>query len=256
MKLTSKKVMITGASSGIGEACARAYAAEGADLILFARREDKLKNLATALENEFGVKTYIAKCDVRNFDEVKATIDAIPANFKEIDILVNNAGLARGLGKIYDADLTDWNEMIDTNVKGLLFVSRIIIPEMVKRNRGHIVNIGSIAGWETYSGGSVYCATKHAVRAISKTMAIDLNGTNVRVTEIDPGMVETEFSEVRFHGDSDRAKGVYNGMTPLSGEDIADLAIFATTRKSHVMIQSMLVTPVAQANATTCHRAK
>ena len=254
MKLQTKKVMITGASAGIGRACAVAFAQEGADLVLFARREEKLAELRNELIEKYSIKVHIAQCDVRNYAEVKSAIDAIPAEFKEIDILVNNAGLARGLGKIHDADLNDWEEMIDTNVKGLLYVTRIVVPEMVARKSGHIINIGSIAGWENYAGGVVYCGSKHAVRAISKGMAIDLNGTGVRVTEIDPGMVETEFSEVRFHGDTDKAKTVYNGLVPLYGEDIADVAVFAATRKQHVMIQTIVVTPTAQANATTVHR--
>lgn len=254
MKLQNKNVLVTGASAGIGRACAVAFAEQGANIILFARREDKLKELQQELIEKYSSKVHIAQCDVRNYEEVKSAIDAIPTEFKTIDILVNNAGLARGLGKIYDAELSDWEEMIDTNVKGLLYVSRIITPDMVARKSGHIINIGSIAGWENYLGGVVYCGSKHAVRAISKGMAIDLNGTGVRVTEIDPGMVETEFSEVRFHGDTERAKSVYNGVTPLFGEDVADIAVFAATRKSHVMIQTIVVTPTAQANATTLHR--
>lgn len=254
MKLMNKNVLVTGASAGIGEAIAKAFAAEGANLILFARRSDKLMNLATNLKEEYGAKVYIAKCDVRHYNEVENAINAIPAEFANIDILVNNAGLARGLGKIQDADLNDWEEMLDTNVKGLLYITRIIAPKMVERGQGHIINIGSIAGWEIYTGGVVYCGSKHAVRAISKGMAIDLNGTGVKVTEIDPGMVETEFSVVRFHGDQNKADTVYNGLQPLVGEDIADMAVFAATRKSHVMIQTIVVTPLAQADARTFHR--
>ncbi|MDD3124246.1 MAG: SDR family NAD(P)-dependent oxidoreductase [Candidatus Kapabacteria bacterium] len=256
MRLKNKNVMVTGATSGIGRACAKAFAAEGANLIIMARREEVLNDLKCELAKEFGTKSYIKKCDVRDFEQVKSAIESIPAEFQPIGILVNNAGLARGVGKIYDAELNDWEEMIDTNVKGLLYVSRIIVPKMVERKQGHVINIGSIAGWEPYGGGSVYCGTKHAVRAISKSMAIDLNGTGVKVTEIDPGMVETKFSEVRFHGDCEKAKNVYTGITPLVGEDIAELAVFAATRKSHVMIQTMLVTPTAQASATVCHREK
>ena len=254
MKLENKTVMITGATSGIGMACAKAFAAEGANLVIMARREEKLEELASELKSKFGTKTYCRRCDVRSLDEVRAAYASIPEEFKKIDILVNNAGLARGTDKIFDADTNDWDEMIDTNIKGLLYVSRTVIPDMVVRKSGHIINIGSIAGWEPYGGGSVYCGTKHSVRAISKAEAIDLNGTGIRVTEIDPGMVETKFSEVRFHGDSERAKNVYKGITPLSGEDIADLAVFAATRKSHVMIQTMIVTPTAQASSTVCHR--
>lgn len=254
MKLKNKNVLITGASSGIGKACAEAFAAEGANLILLARRSDKLGTLKDEINSKYSVKIHTIEADVRNYDLLKKSFNQLPAEFNNIDILINNAGLARGVGKIYDADLQDWEEMIDTNIKGLLYVSRIIIPKMIERNVGHIVNIGSIAGHEPYSGGSVYCGTKHAVRAITKAAAIDLNGTNIRVTEIDPGMVNTEFSEVRFHGDKSRADSVYSGVTPLYGEDIADIALFACTRKSSVMIQSILVTPTCQANATTVCR--
>lgn len=253
-KLQGKNVFITGASSGIGKSCAYAFAEEGANLILLARREEKLISLKDDLKEKFSTKIHILTADVRNYNELNNAIEVLPAEFANIDILINNAGLARGLGKIYDADLQDWEEMIDTNVKGLLYVSRIVLPKMIERNTGHIVNIGSIAGWESYGGGSVYCGTKHAVRAISKSAAIDLNGTNIRVTEIDPGMVETEFSDVRFHGDHERANNVYKGLTPLYGEDIADIAIFACTRKAEVMIQTVVVTPTCQASATTVSR--
>ncbi len=254
MKLKNKNVLITGASSGIGKACAEAFAIEGANLILLARRKEKLTQLKDELSNKYSIKIHTIEADVRNYNILKKSFDELPDDFRNIDILINNAGLARGVGKIFDADLQDWEEMIDTNIKGLLYVSRIIIPKMIERDSGHIVNIGSIAGYEPYSGGSVYCGTKHAVRAISKSAAIDLNGTNIRVTEIDPGMVNTEFSEVRFHGDKNRADTVYNGVTPLFGEDIADIVIFACTRKPSVMIQSILVTPTCQANATTVCR--
>ncbi len=254
MKLQNKNVLITGASSGIGRACADAFAAEGANLILLARRSEKLQAIKDELKAKYSNNIHLITADVRNFDEIKNAIDSLPTEINDIDILINNAGLARGTGKIFDADLQDWEEMIDTNVKGLLYLSRTVIPKMIERNAGHIVNIGSIAGYEPYLGGSVYCGTKHAVRAISKASAIDLNGTNIRVTEIDPGMVDTEFSEVRFHGDKDRADNVYKGLTPLYGEDIADIAIFACTRKSSVMIQSILVTPTCQANVTTVSR--
>ncbi len=254
MKLMNKNVLVTGASAGIGQAIAIAFAQEGANLILFARREDKLNATAEALTEEFGTKVHIAKCDVRNYNEVEKAINSIPEEFANIDILVNNAGLARGMGKIQDALLSDWDEMIDTNVKGLLYVTRVIAPKMVEKGSGHIINIGSIAGWEIYGGGVVYCGSKHAVRAISKGMAIDLNGTGVKVTEIDPGMVETEFSVVRFHGDKNKADTVYKGLQPLIGEDIADLAVFAATRKPHVMIQTIIATPLAQADARTYHR--
>lgn len=254
MKLMNKNVLVTGSSAGIGKAIARAFAQEGANLILFARRQEKLSALAEMLKEEFGAKVHIAKCDVRNYEEVENAISSIPKEFADIDILVNNAGLARGMGKIQNAELSDWDEMIDTNVKGLLYVTRVIAPKMVEKGSGHIINIGSIAGWEVYTGGVVYCGSKHAVRAISKGMAIDLNGTGVKVTEIDPGMVETEFSVVRFHGNKEKANTVYQGLQPLIGEDIADLVVFAATRKAHVMIQTIVATPLAQADARTYHR--
>lgn len=256
MKLQGKNVLITGASSGIGRACAHSFANEGANLILLARRSEKLDELQAELLKEYKIKIHLITADVRDYETVKRVIEAIPAEFKKIDILINNAGLARGVGKIYDADLTDWEEMIDTNVKGLLYVSRTVIPMMLEQNSGHIVNIGSIAGLEPYAGGSVYCGTKHAVRAISKASALDLNGTNIKVTEIDPGLVDTEFSKVRFHDDMEKANKVYDGLTPLYAEDIADIALYACTRKSSVMIQSVLVTPTCQASATTVSRNK
>ena len=192
--------------------------------------------------------------DVRNYEDVKKTIDSLHKEFLTIDILVNNAGLARGLSKLQEGDLQDWEEMIDTNIKGLLYVSRCILPQMVERKKGHVVNIGSIAGRQLYPSGNVYCGTKHAVKALSQGMTIDLNGTGVRVTEIAPGMVETEFSMVRFHGDNQKADAVYNGIKALSGEDIADIALYAVSVPEHVMIQEIIVTPTAQANATTFFR--
>ncbi len=191
---------------------------------------------------------------MRNYDAVEQTINNLPEEWKNIDILINNAGLARGIEKIQDGVLDNWNEMIDTNIKGLLYVSRVVLPLMVKRNSGFVINIGSIAGHELYPGGNVYCGTKHAERAISKGMMIDLNGTNVRVCSIDPGMVETEFSIVRFRGDEERAANVYKGLKPLSGKDIADVALFVASRPAHVDIQSVVITPTCQASATVVDR--
>ncbi len=254
MKLQNKTTLITGASAGIGMSCAYKFAEEGSNLVLFARRTDKLESVAKDIEAKYGVKVFYSKLDVRNFNDVKNIIDTLPAEFSNIDILINNAGKALGLSKFYDADLDDWEEMIDTNIKGLLYMSRVIVPKMVAQNSGFIINIGSLAGHEVYPNGNVYCGTKSFVRAISKGMIIDLNGTNVKVTNIDPGLVETEFSEVRFHGDKEKAKGVYLGYTPLSGDDIADIAVFAATRPAHVQIQEIFVTPTDQATATIVNK--
>lgn len=250
MKLINKTTFITGASAGIGLACAQKFAEQGSNLILLARRKEKLEQVADEIRNNYPVKVLTSTVDVRNYEEIKKLLDTLPAEFQKIDILINNAGKALGLSKIYEADLADWEEMIDTNIKGLLYCSRLIIPGMVARNEGLIINIGSLAGREVYPSGNVYCGTKSFVRAVSKGMIIDLNGTNVKVTNIDPGLVETEFSEVRFHGDKERASQVYVGYKPLTGEDIAEIAIFTATRPQHVQIQEIFVTPTAQATAT------
>ncbi|MFP4370014.1 MAG: SDR family NAD(P)-dependent oxidoreductase [Candidatus Kapaibacterium sp.] len=253
MNLTGKLTLITGASSGIGRACAEVFAEAGSNLILMARREEKLKELKNDLQPH-GVKIKTFKVDVRNYEEVKSAIKSLNSELRNIDILINNAGLARGLEKIQEGVLNNWEEMIDTNVKGLLYVSREVLPIMAERKHGHVINIGSIAGHEVYPGGNVYCGTKHAVKAISKAMMIDMNGTNVRVTSIDPGLVETEFSKVRFHGDTDKAENVYKGYQPLRGSDIAEIALFAATRPLHVDMQQILVTPTAQATATILNK--
>jgi len=251
--MTNKRkvnVFITGASSGIGRGCAGVFAMAGANLILLARRKERIDELAEILNKEYGTMSYCIDCDVRNYEEVTEKINKIPAKWKKIDVLINNAGLARGLDKIQDGLLSDWEEMIDTNVKGLLYVSKAVIPGMIKRKSGHIINIASIAGREIYPKGNVYCATKSAVRALSKSMVIDLNGTGVRVTNLDPGIVETEFSKIRFHGDEDRAENVYKGFTPLIGEDIGLIALLCAQLPVHMNIQDILVTPSAQASAT------
>jgi len=254
MKLKGKTALITGASSGIGRATAELFAEEGASLILVARRINKIKELADDLENKYGTKYKLLELDVRYYSKIEEKLKSLDDEWRKIDILVNNAGKAKGLNKLHEGSIDDWEDMIDTNVKGLLYFSRLIIPDMVKRNSGHIVNIGSIAGEEVYPNGNVYCGTKFAVRALSKGMVIDLNGTNVRVSNIEPGLVETEFSEVRFHGDKDKAETVYEGYKPLEAIDIADIALFCVTRKSHVMIQNVLVTPTDQASATIVHK--
>jgi NADP-dependent 3-hydroxy acid dehydrogenase YdfG len=249
--MSGKTVCITGATSGIGEACAKLFAGEGAKLILLARRG----NLLEKLKKECGDKDILTGVvDVSKRKEVEAFFAGLPDNWKDIDLLVNNAGLGLGLDKLHEADPDDWDRMIDTNVKGLLYVSRAVLPGMVKRDSGHVINIGSIAGRELYPGGNVYCASKFAVRALTKALKIDLLGTKVRVTTIDPGMVETGFSEVRFKGDIERAKKVYEGMTPLTGGDIADAVHWVATRPPRVDILEMVVVPTDQSGATFVHR--
>ena len=247
-------VLITGASSGIGEACAKLFAPAGVKLILAARRKERLEQLAAQLSQEYSSEIHLLQMDVRDRTAVKSALQSLPAPWSKIDILINNAGLSRGLDKLQEGDFQDWEEMIDTNVKGLLYLTRYIVPGMVSRGRGHVVNIGSIAGHQTYPGGSVYCASKAAVRAISDGLKQDLLGTPVRVSSVDPGLVETEFSQVRFHGDSDRAKKVYQGLTPLTPNDVADVVFFCVTRPPHVNISEVLLVPTDQATATLVHR--
>ncbi|WP_254566498.1 SDR family oxidoreductase [Oscillatoria sp. HE19RPO] len=254
VSLKGKIVLITGASSGIGAACAQLFAQAGANLILAARRLERVQELGTQLEQQYQIQTHVLGLDVCDRQAVDATLNHLPDPWNQIDILVNNAGLSRGLSKLHEGSIDDWEEMLDTNVKGLLYVTRAVVPGMVERQSGHVVNIGSIAGRVAYPGGNVYCASKAAVRAISDGLKQDLIGTPVRVTEIEPGLVETEFSLVRFHGDCDRAEKVYQDLTPLTGEDIADLVLFSVTRPPHVNISEMLVVPVDQANATLVHR--
>ena len=254
VSIQEKIVFITGASSGIGSACARMFAQAGAKLILSARRQDRLEQLATELSEKFGTQSHLLQLDVRDRVQVESTLSSLPASWEAIDILINNAGLSRGLSKLHEGSIQDWEEMLDTNVKGLLYVTRTVVPGMVSRGRGHVVNIGSIAGRQAYPGGNVYCASKAAVRAISEGLKQDLLGTPVRVTEIEPGLVETEFSIVRFHGDSDRANKVYQDLTPLTAEDIADVVFFCATRPAHVNISELLIVPTDQATATLVHR--
>ncbi|QIR39870.1 SDR family oxidoreductase [Tolypothrix sp. PCC 7910] len=254
ISLQNQIILITGASSGIGTACAKVFAGAGARLILAARRLERLQELAANLSEEFGTETHLLQLDVRDRLAVESAISSLPAAWSEIDILINNAGLSRGLDKLHEGSFEDWEEMIDTNIKGLLYLTRYVVPGMVKRDRGHVVNIGSIAGHQTYPNGNVYCGTKAAVRAISEGLKQDLLGTPVRVTSVDPGMVETEFSDVRFHGDSDRAKKVYQGVQPLTPEDVADVIFFCTTRSPHVNINEVVLMPVDQASATLVNR--
>ncbi|MFS0517799.1 SDR family oxidoreductase [Nostoc sp. UIC 10607] len=252
--LENQIILITGASSGIGTACARIFAGAGAKLILAARRLERLQQLADTLIKEFGIEIHLLQLDVRDRNAVESAISTLPSAWSEIDILINNAGLSRGLDKLHEGSFQDWEDMIDTNVKGLLYVSRYVVPGMVSRDRGHVVNLGSIAGHQTYPGGNVYCATKAAVRAISEGLKQDLLGTQVRVTSVDPGMVETEFSEVRFHGNTERAKTVYQGVTPLTADDVADVIFFCVTRSPHVNINEVVLMPVDQASATLVNR--
>lgn len=250
VSLKDKIVCITGASSGIGRACAEVFAAQDCRLILSARRYERLEELKDQLDTE----SIIIELDVRDQKKVENTIRSLDDSWSDIDILINNAGLARGLSKMHEGLLSDWEEMIDTNVKGLLYVSREIIPGMVKRNRGHIVNIGSIAGHEVYPNGIVYCASKHAVDALTRGIRMDLVDTEIRVSTVDPGLVETEFSIVRFHGDGDRADQVYKGLDPLTGTDIADAVLYCTSRPEHVQIAEMIIFPTAQKSSSVVSR--
>jgi serine 3-dehydrogenase len=247
-------VLITGASAGIGEACARAFAGAGARLILAARRAERLASLAAELEREHGTESHWVSLDVRDPGVVTRVLEDLPAEWAEIDVLVNNAGLSRGLDPLQEGELRDWEEMIDTNVKGLLYVTRAVLPGMVERGRGHVIDIGSTAGHEVYPGGNVYCATKHAVRAITQGLRQDLLGTGVRVSEVDPGMVETEFSLVRFRGDEDRAERVYEGFRPLGAEDVAEAVLWCATRPAHVNVDEIILKSVDQASSTRVAR--
>jgi 3-hydroxy acid dehydrogenase/malonic semialdehyde reductase len=254
MNLKGKIVFVTGASSGIGEATALAFAAEGARLLLAARRADKLSEVASAALHGGAQAVHTISLDVRDRKAVQQAIDTLPAEWAPIDVLVNNAGLSRGLEKLYVGNPDDWDEMIDTNVKGLLYVTRAVVPGMVERGRGHVVNLGSVAGEITYPNGAVYCASKAAERAINDGLREDVLGTPIRVTSVDPGMVETDFSLVRFHGDADRAAKVYKGVKPLTAEDIAEVIVWTVKRPDHVNIARVVLTPVQQANALLFHR--
>ena len=250
--MTKRTVLITGATSGIGEATSRLLARNDFRLILCGRRQDRLSKLADELQTQTEVTTL--SFDVRELHAVKRAIRSLPAEWQQIDILINNAGNAHGLSPIQTGDTEDWDAMLDINVKGLLYVSREILPGMVQRNAGHIINLGSIAGKEVYPNGNVFCASKFAVDAISNSMRIDLNAHSIKVTAVHPGMVETEFALVRFKGDAAKAANVYNGVMPLRGEDIADLILFALTRPPHVVVADLIVFPTAQASATVVNR--
>ncbi len=249
----SKIALVTGATSGIGEATAMIFAENGIDVIITGRRKERLDILKNKLQ-AMNVRVLSLCFDVRNEEEVKLNLGNLPEDWKNIDYLVNNAGLAAGLSTFQDGDTDDWNRMIDTNVKGLIYVTRTVSPRMIERKSGHIINIGSIAGKEVYPNGNVYCATKHAVDAITKGMRIDMLPHNIKVTQVSPGAVETEFSIVRFHGDKERADKVYEGFDNLVAQDIAECIWFVASRPAHVNINDMLVMPTAQASGSIFHK--
>ena len=246
----NKIVLITGATSGIGLACARKFAANGDKLILTGRNEQRLAEIKKELDTAVITLAF----DVRNREEAEAQISSLPADWQNIDVLVNNAGLALGLEPEYEGDLDNWGTMIDTNIKGLLIMTRLVVPGMVKRNHGHIINVGSVAGDAAYAGGNVYCATKAAVKSLSDGLRIDVADTAIRVTNLKPGLVETNFSNVRFHGDNERAANVYKGIKPLTGDDIADVAVYAANAPAHVQIAEVLILATHQASGSVIVR--
>ncbi|MFC4211450.1 SDR family NAD(P)-dependent oxidoreductase [Pedobacter lithocola] len=250
----SKIALITGATSGIGEACAHIFAQNGYNLVLVARRTERLAKISHHLEDKYAITIKQVIADVREKESLSEALEALSPEWQNVDVLINNAGLSQGLDPIDKGNTDDWDTMIDTNVKGLLYVTKIVSNWMIPKKSGHIINIGSIAGQEVYPNGNVYCATKHAVDALSKAMRIDLLQHNIKVTAINPGMVETEFSVVRFKGDAERAKNVYAGLEPLIADDIADAIWYAVSRPKHVNINDMLIMPTAQATATLINR--
>ncbi|MCQ6958801.1 SDR family oxidoreductase [Mucilaginibacter aquariorum] len=250
----TKIALITGATAGIGEACAHTFAREGYNLILTGRRMDRLETLAQQLNKQYNIEVAVSSFDVRSREQVIQSLEGLPAQWKKVDVLINNAGLSQGLDPIQKGSYDDWDTMIDTNIKGLLYVSRVVSNWMITNGYGHIINLGSIAGKEVYANGNVYCATKHAVDALNKGMRIDLNSHGIKVTAVHPGAVETEFSEVRFKGDKERAKKVYEGFEPLAAQDIAETIWFVASRPAHVNINELTVMPTAQATATNIFR--
>ncbi len=254
LSLQNKIVFITGASSGIGKACAAEFAKQKANLILAARRFDILKKFSDELEKEYNIKVKYLEMDVRNFNDVERKFNSLDNYLKHVDILVNNAGLARGLDKVFEGKLSDWDEMIDTNIKGLLNVTRVVSPVMVKKQCGHIINIGSTAGHEVYTYGNVYSATKFAVKSLTQSFRLDMLDKGIKVSSVDPGMVLTEFSKVRFSGDEQRANQVYEGITPLSPVDVAEAVLFCATRPANVNINEVILTPIQQASSTQVYR--
>jgi len=250
----AKIALITGATAGIGEACAHTFAREGYNLILTGRRMQRLERLAQELNDKYNVEIAVSQFDVRSREQVVTNLEGLPAEWKQVDVLVNNAGLSQGLDPIDKGSYDDWDTMIDTNIKGLLYVSRVVSNWMITNGRGHIINLGSIAGKDVYPNGNVYCATKHAVDALNKGMRLDLLSHGIKVSAVHPGAVETEFSEVRFKGDKDRAKKVYEGFEPLIAQDIAETIWFVASRPAHVNINDLVVMPTAQAGATSIYR--
>ena len=253
-RVSGKLVLVTGASSGIGEACARRFASEGAHLVLWARRRERLEHLAKELERAHGVSVEVREVDVRERAAVNQVAADLIRRGRVPDALINNAGLAAGMSKVFEGDVDDWDRMIDTNLKGLLNVTRAILPAMLAERRGHVVNVGSTAGHLSYPMGNVYSATKAGVRALSEGMNLDVAGTPIRVSCVDPGFVETEFSEVRFHGDTDKAKAVYRGFTPLSAADVADAIAYIVNLPDHVNVLDMILVPTAQRNVYVVDR--
>lgn len=255
-ELRGRWALVTGATSGFGLATARALAGEGCHVAITGRREDRLRATAAEIASAHKVEVLPLRFDVRDLAQVRSALEGAKGLLGRLDVLVNNAGLALALDPLQSGDPADWDQMIDTNVKGLLYVSRAVLPGMVERGRGHVVNVGSVAGHQTYAGGAVYSATKYAVRAITDALRYDVLGKGIRVSNVEPGLAETEFSEVRFKGDRARAKTVYEGMTALSAEDVADAVMWCLTRPSHVNVQSVLLMPTDQASAHAVHRRK
>ncbi len=252
--LKGKTVFVTGASSGIGAATAMEFARHGARLLLCARRIDRLEQLKPELLEAGAAEVFCFELDVQSRGAVESGLNGLPETWSSVDVLVNNAGLSRGLSKLWEDDPQNWEEMIDTNIKGLLYVTRAVVPGMVQRGSGHVINLGSVAGHMTYANGAVYCASKAAEKSISEGLKLDLMGTPVRVTSVDAGMVETEFSVVRFRGDEERAARIYENITPLQAEDVADAVVWAATRPAHVNIHTVLMTTIDQGNSVTFHR--
>lgn len=254
MDLNNKIVLITGASSGIGAACSQLFAKAGVKLLLCARNVQALNTMCARFKEDYGTESKVFQLDVRDPQAISNMYESLPMKWQSVDILINNAGLAAGPDLLQEGDLNDWESMIDTNIKGLLYVTRKFLPNMIKKNLGHIINIGSIAGHELYPKGAVYCATKFAVRALTQGLRMDLMGTNIRVTSVDPGAVETNFSMIRFKGDEKRAAAVYQGIKPLQAQDIAESILFSATRPPHVNISEMIIMPTDQASATMISR--
>lgn len=250
----AKTILITGGTSGIGRSCAHRFAKEGNNIIITGRRKDRLESIASDLLKKYSTRVSVLAFDVTKRSEVQNAINSLPEDFKHIDVLVNNAGLALGLNPIHEGEPEQWETMIDTNIKGLLFVTHAVVPLMIANGKGHIINIGSIAGREAYSSGNVYCATKAAVDSLTKAMRIDLVTRNIKVSQVAPGAVETEFSIVRFSGDQNAAKAVYHGYDPLTPDDVAEVVHYVTTLPPHVNINDLLIMPTAQASASVVHR--